>query len=192
MTGSTRRLTRDVSELEDFRRAKDDFFAHHPQSPLTDEQRQRFTGLAYYPEDPGFRFEAELETEGVDGDEDVVMHTTGGGEQVYRRAGVVRLAVDGQQARITLFESDLQHELFVPFRDATSGTQTYGAGRYLEVEPPADGRVVVDFNLAYNPSCAYNPLWACPIPPGENWLAVPIRAGEKTFPDAWEPVPHVG
>lgn len=174
-----------MSDLEDFRRAKDDFFSGHPQSPLTDEQRGRFAGLAYFPEEPSLAIEAPLETEGVDRDEAVVMQTTTGGEQVYHRAGRVRFSVDGQEAALTLFESDLQHELFVPFRDATSGTETYGAGRYLEVEPPdVDGRVVVDFNLAYNPYCAYNPQWSCTIPPGENWLAVPIRAGEEAFPDA--------
>ncbi len=182
-----------MTELDDVRRAKDRFFAHDPGSPLTEEQRERFGGLVYFPEDPAYRFDAMLETQGVDRDEDVVMQTTGGGEQVYRRAGVVRFTVDGEEARITLYESDLQHELFVPFRDATSGTETYGAGRYLEVDPPgADGRVRVDFNMAYNPSCAYNPLWACPLPPAENRLDVPIRAGEKAFPDAWEPAPHVG
>ncbi len=173
-----------MSELEDFRRRKDDFFAGHPRSPLTEEQRERFTGLAYFPEEPGLVIEVPLETEGVDRAEPIVMQTTTGGEQVYRRAGRVRFAVDGQEARLTLYESDLQHELFVPFRDATSGEETYGAGRYLEVEPPGPaGRVVVDFNLAYNPYCAYNPHWSCPIPPGENRLAVPLRAGEKIFPD---------
>ncbi len=174
-----------MSDLEDFRRARDEFFLGHPQSPLTDEQRGRFAGLAYFPEDPSLAIEAPLETEGVDRDEAVVMQTTTGDQQVYHRAGRVRFVVDGQEAALTLFESDMQHELFVPFRDATSGAETYGAGRYLEVEPPGpDGRVVVDFNLAYNPSCAYNPRWSCPIPPGENRLAVPIRAGEETFPDA--------
>ena len=81
-----------------------------------------------------------------------------------------------------MYASEDMDELFVPFRDATSGKETYGAGRYLEVESPGpDGRVRVDFNAAYNPYCAYNPDWSCPIPPGENWLSVPIRAGEKTF-----------
>jgi hypothetical protein len=94
----------------------------------------------------------------------------------------VRFEVGGEPARVTLFASPDTHELFLPFRDATSGKETYGAGRYLEVEPPnADGRVVVDFNDAYNPYCAYNASWSCPIPPGENWLAVPIRAGERSF-----------
>jgi len=169
-----------MSELDEFRRDKDEFFREDPRSPLTPEQRANFAGLSYYPESPALRIEAELDTD-VDRDEDIVMQTTTGGTQVYRRAGKVRFEVDGQPAEITLYESPEQHELFVPFRDATSGKETYGAGRYLEVEPPADGRAVVDFNDAYNPYCAYNPEWSCPIPPGENWLAVPVRAGEKDF-----------
>lgn len=182
-----------MSELEDFRRDKDDFFAHHPQSPLTPEQRERFTGLAYFPEAPALVVETALETDGVDREEPVVLQTSTGDEQVYRRAGVVRFEVEGQRARITLFESDVQYELFVPFRDATSGAETYGAGRYLEVEPPGpDGRVVVDFNLAYNPYCVYNPHWSCPIPPAENRLTVPIRAGERSFPEPEQPAPPVG
>jgi len=169
-----------MSELDEFRRDKDEFFREDPRSPLTPEQRANFAGLSYYPESPALRIEGELDT-AVDRDEDIVMQTTTGGTQVYRRAGRVRFEVDGQPAEITLYESPEQHELFVPFRDATSGKETYGAGRYLEVEPPADGRAVVDFNDAYNPYCAYNPEWSCPIPPGENWLAVPVRAGEKDF-----------
>jgi uncharacterized protein (DUF1684 family) len=169
-----------MSELDEFRRDKDEFFRDDPRSPLTPEQRANFAGLSYFPENPRLRIEAELGT-GVDLDEDIVMQTTTGGTQVYRRAGKVRFEVDGQPAEITLYKSPDQHELFVPFRDATSGSETYGAGRYLEVGPPMDGRVVVDFNDAYNPYCAYNPEWSCPIPPGENWLAVPIRAGEKDF-----------
>jgi uncharacterized protein len=175
-----------VSELTGFRADKDAFFRDHPSSPLTDEQRSAFGGLAYFDEDPAFVVRAPLETEGVGTDEPIAMQTTTGGTQTYRRAGVVRFEVDGEPARITLFASeDMGTELFVPFRDATSGRETYGAGRYLEVEPPGpDGTVEIDFNLAYNPYCAYNPEWSCPIPPGENWLAVPIRAGEMTFPGA--------
>lgn len=173
-----------MSELEDFRRDKDGFFRDHPRSPLTPEQRGGFTGLSYFPEEPTLVIRAPLDTD-VDREEVIELQTTGGGTQSYRRAGKVRFQVDGQPAEITLYASDLQHELFVPFRDATSGHETYGAGRYLEVEPPDDdGRVVVDFNLAYNPYCAYNPEWSCPIPPGENWLQVPIRAGERAFPGA--------
>jgi hypothetical protein len=171
-----------MSELEDFRADKDAFFREHPRSPLTPEQRASFGRLAYFPPNEALVVRARLETEGLDTDEEIVMPTTTGGEQVYRRGGVVRFEVDGQPAQVTLFASPEMRELFLPFRDATSGKQTYGAGRYLEVEPAAiDGTVEVDFNYAYNPYCAYNPEWSCPIPPGENWLTVPIRAGEKDF-----------
>ena len=171
-----------MSDLDDFRASKDAFFRDDPRSPLTDEQRGRFAGLSYFPETSELEIEGVLETEDVDLDEPIVMQTSTGGEQTYRRAGVVRFEVDGEPARVTLYASPDMHELFLPFRDATSGKDTYGAGRYLEVERPGvDGHVVIDFNLAYNPYCAYNPHWSCPIPPGENWLAVPIRAGEMLF-----------
>ena len=174
-----------MSELTEFRADKDAFFRDHPSSPLTDEQRAAFEGLAYFDEEPALVVRAPLETDGVDTDETIVMQTTTGGTQAYRRAGVARFEVDGGPAQVTLFASDDMHELFLPFRDATSGRETYGAGRYLEVEAPgSDGTVEIDFNVAYNPYCAYNPEWSCPIPPGENWLAVPIRAGEKVFPGA--------
>jgi uncharacterized protein (DUF1684 family) len=179
-----------MSELEAFRADKDEFFRDHPHSPLTMEQRARFRGLSYFPEDPRLVFRLPLETEGVDRDDRILMATTTGGEQEYRRAGVVRFEVDGQPARLTLFSSPDQDELFVPFRDATSGRETYGAGRYLEVEPPSmNGTVELDFNYAYNPYCAYNPDWACPIPPGENWMPVPIRAGEREAPEELSAAP---
>jgi len=170
-----------VNELEEFRAAKDDFFRSHPQSPLRPGQRAAFTGLAYFPADPALRIEGVLDT-GVDRDEPIKMQTTGGGTQEYRRAGRVRFSVDGEQAEITLYQSELQRDLFVPFRDATSGRETYGAGRYLEVDRPGpDGRVLVDFNYVYNPYCCYNAAWSCPLPPTENWLRVPLRAGERNF-----------
>jgi uncharacterized protein len=175
----------DVSELDDFRAAKDAFFRGDSRSPLTREQRGSFDGLAYFPENDALRVRGSIETDGVDTAEPIVMQTTTGGQQEYRRAGIVRFHVDGEAAQVTLFSSPEMDELFLPFRDVTSGRETYGAGRYLEVDPPDErGHVVVDFNLAYNPYCAYNPEWSCPIPPGENWLAVPIRAGERTFPGA--------
>jgi uncharacterized protein (DUF1684 family) len=177
-----------VSELEEFRVDKDAFFREHPQSPLTDPQRASFEGLAYFAENDALVIRAPLETEGVDLAEDIVMPTTTGGEQAYRRAGVVRFEVDGVPAQVTLYAPPESRGLFLPFRDATSGGETYGAGRYLEVEPPSlDGNVEVDFNYAYNPYCAYNARWSCPIPPGENWLSVPIRAGELSFPGGHEP-----
>jgi uncharacterized protein (DUF1684 family) len=172
-----------MSELSELRAEKDAFFREHPNSPLTSSQRASFRGLAYFPESKELILRLPLETEGVDRHEAIVMQTTTGGEQTYHRAGVVSFVVDGEPVQVTLYASPEMHELFVPFRDATSGKETYGAGRYLEVEQPdQEGNLVVDFNHAYNPYCAYNPEWSCPIPPGENWLHVPIRAGEKSFP----------
>ncbi len=171
-----------MTELDDFRAEKDDFFREHPSSPLLPEQRASFDGLSYFPENDGLVIRAPMQSEGVDLEEEIALPTTTGDTQVYRRAGVVRFEVDGEAAQLTLFRSLAMHDLFLPFRDATSGSETYGAGRYLEVDPPTAGEdVVVDFNYAYNPYCAYNPEWSCPIPPGENWLAVSIRAGERAF-----------
>jgi uncharacterized protein (DUF1684 family) len=115
---------------------------------------------------------------------DVTMETSTGESQVYDRAGVVRFKVDGDPAQVTLFRPKGDDSLFLPFRDALSGKETYGAGRYLDLAPPHEGHVVVDFNYAYNPSCAYNPKYSCPLPPVENWLQVPIRAGERKFSEA--------
>lgn len=170
-----------LSDYERFRKAKDEFFAADPRSPLSREQRDRFAGLSYFPPDRALVVEAEL-LPSPDADQEVMMATTGGSEQIYRRAGVVRFEVEGEPTQLTLFASQGSDELFLPFRDATSGKESYGAGRYLDVEPPEAGHVVVDLNLAYNPYCAYNDAWTCPLPPPENWLRVPIRAGERAYP----------
>jgi hypothetical protein len=123
-----------MSELQDFRADKDEFFRHDPQSPLTHEQRATLEGLAYYPENGALVVRGTLVTEGVDLQEEIVMQTTTGGTQTYRRAGIVRFDVDGVTAQVTLFTSSDSDELFLPLRDATSGKETYGAGRYLDVE----------------------------------------------------------
>jgi len=167
-----------ASELKRFRAEKDRVFARDPHSPLTAEQRHNFQGLAYFDENPQLVIHAGIDRE-VD-PEEVRMGTSSGEEQVYHRYGLVRFRVDDQPAQLILYSSEDSHELFVPFRDATSGHETYGAGRYLEVEAHGD-HVTIDFNYAYNPNCAYDSSWSCPLPPTENWLKVPIHAGEKTF-----------
>lgn len=164
--------------LRRFRSEKDRFFAADPHSPLTLPQRRTFQGLAYFDENPQLVIKATVDRN-VRPDE-VRMETSDGQEQIYRRYGVVRFQVDGEPAEVVLYASDGSHELFLPFRDATSGRETYGAGRYLDVHARGD-EVVVDFNYAYNPNCAYDAAWSCPLPPAENWLKVAIRAGEKVF-----------
>jgi uncharacterized protein (DUF1684 family) len=167
-----------VDELEARRWSKDAYFRSNPASPLTPKQREVFTRLPYFPVDPSLRIVGELVPDASE--ETIEMQTTGGGVQRYRRAGALTFEVSGQPAQITLYDAG-DDGFFVPFRDATSGRETYGAGRYLEAEAQSDGLVVVDFNEAYNPYCAYNARWTCPIPPSANWLQVPIRAGERSF-----------
>lgn len=174
----------DVETLGRFRAMKDEFFTADPGSPLTPGQRARFRGLAYFAPDPTFAFVADVRPCITPGDVDLV--TSCGDTERYRRAAVARFEVDEIPAVLTLFRSD-RGDLFVPFRDATSGTETYGAGRYLEAWGLRGGRALLDFNFAYNPYCAYNPGWRCPIPPIENHLAVPIRAGERSYPDVESP-----
>jgi uncharacterized protein (DUF1684 family) len=99
--------------------------------------------------------------------------------QHYRRFGRFTFTVDGQEAQLTIFTDGQGY--FLPFVDAQAGKETYGAGRYLEPEPLPNGKFLVDFNLAYNPYCAYNENWSCPLTPAENRLKVAIRAGEMTY-----------
>jgi hypothetical protein len=164
----------DVAEL---RRSKDDYFGRAHDSPLSVEQRAHFTGLRYFAEDPAYRFTVTVDPAGGGSLEDVEM--SDGSTSRLRRVGTVRFDVNDTRAALAAFEQD--EELFIPFRDATSGKETYGAGRYVEAESLGDGYFALDFNRAYNPYCAYNDAWRCPLPPPENWLAVPIRAGELSF-----------
>lgn len=166
-----------MSGLAEFRKEKDDFFANHAQSPLTREQRKAFQGLHYFPENEALRFEVQAQE--FPEKERLEMQTTTGDVQVYLRYGRFTFQVDGQAVELTIYQSE--HGFFLPFVDALAGRETYPAGRYLEPEPLPGGRFFVDFNLAYNPYCAYNEMWSCPITPFENRLKVPIRAGEKSF-----------
>ena len=161
-----------------FRQEKDDFFGKHAHSPLTAEQRQSFNGLSYYPVNAALRF--TLTPTEFDTKERLMMQTNTGEVREYERWGVVAFTVAGQPAQSTLFSTE--HGFFVPFTDATSGSETYGAGRYLDLEPGThltdDGRWIVDFNEAYNPWCAYSHHYVCPFVPPENWLKAPVRAGD--------------
>ena len=163
-------------ELEEFRATKDEFM-RSPESPLAPEEKEHFTGLSYYPPNDRLRFQLPLNTDIAH--DSLTMETSTGGSQEYRRAGTIEFEVDGETARLTIFAS--HGELFLPMRDSTSSTDTYPAGRYLEPIALDDGTVLVDFNYLYNPYCAYSDHWSCPIPPIENWLRVPIAAGEKRF-----------
>ena len=177
--------------LDKYRRGRDELFRTHPQSPIEPDERASFEGLQYFPHDPAYRVRAQVRN----GDGAELLIDTGGedGAVRYRRAGELVFELNGEPCRLTVL-SLVQYAggLFVPFRDATSGHETYGGGRYLfdtakdtdalvlEITP-GSSEVVIDFNYAYNASCAYSPRWACPLAPPENFLKVPVRAGELVY-----------
>lgn len=166
-----------MTELDEFRAEKDDFFGSHPQSPLTLEQKRNFSGLKYFPENEAMRLEVEIEP--LNDPQPMQMQTTTGSVQMYYRHGRFKFSVDGQETELTIYRGE--HGYFLPFVDSLKGEETYPAGRYLEPEELPGNRFLVDFNIAYNPNCAYNDVWSCPITPAENRVKVPIRAGEKLF-----------
>jgi hypothetical protein len=166
-----------MNTLTRFRKDKDEFYKNDQHSPLTHEQKHVFAGLNYFPENPDLKLEVTVEE--FPEKQTIIMQTSTGSIQEYQRFGRFHFSVDGQQAALTIYEND--HEYFLPFADALAGKETYGAGRYLEPNRVHNGKFLIDFNYAYNPYCAYNPRWSCPIPPAENRIKVPIRAGEKLF-----------
>lgn len=166
-----------IAAVEAQREEKDRYFRLDPHSPIPHDERADFSGLDYYEPTPELQFTLPLEH---DEPQTLTFQTSTGDERDYTRVGTVRFAVDGQEATLAIYSSD-EGEYFLPFRDATSGKESYGAGRYLEPIAAGDGQLLVDFNLAYNPFCAYSEVYSCPLPPIENWLKVPIRAGERDY-----------
>lgn len=171
--------------LSQFRGELDEFMELHPDSPLSEEQRTAFEGLDYYDYDPDLVLTVAVNR--LSDDEPLIqMETSTGDTRLYRRWGTFEFTVGGEAATLTIYSSPQADDFFLPFRDATSGTESYGAGRYLDnqrpgLRPVGEDAFEVDFNFAYNPYCAYSPYYSCPLPPRENWLKVPIRAGEKAF-----------
>ncbi|ELY84467.1 DUF1684 domain-containing protein [Natrinema altunense] len=195
------------ADLESKRAEKDEFFAEHPQSPIPPDARDGFEGLEYFAPNPTYRVTATATVH--DDPEVVLMDTTAGREMRYLRVATLEFELDREAPRASVSasgdqprarededlddgtvalaayrqESPNEQPLFVPFRDKTTGQQTYQGGRYMELEPDReleDGdEIVVDFNLAYSPFCAYSDTFDCPLPPEENWLEVAIPAGER-------------
>jgi uncharacterized protein (DUF1684 family) len=179
------RLYLSDADLAGFRAGRDALFAHHPQSPIPPDARPSFRGLPYFAENPETVVEAPVRP--ATGGESI---DTGGPDGVvhYRRAGIA----DTPWGPLTLWWIEAYGGgLFLPFRDGTAGRRTYGGGRYLTDTVKGTfgrglvllgtDRVRLDFNYAYNPSCAYDDRWACPLAPEENRLAAPIEAGELTY-----------
>ena len=165
-----------------FRADKDEYFATGRHSPIPVDKRASFTGLPYYPVDESLVFD-DRRLEPYTGDEpsDFQIPTSDGKLRPAHRAGHLTFELGGEPRRLTAytFDDGDGESLFVPFLDATSGTETYGAGRYLDLDPEEDGTYTLDFNLAYHPSCVYDERFSCPLTPAENRLAERIEAGER-------------
>jgi len=171
-----------VGALARFRTAKDRLFAAHSESPIPEGERTTFGGLRYWPYDPALRFEAEVEP--LEPLEPLRLMAGSGSGDPYPldRIGRVSLSIGTLDVYwVAVYGGGV----FLPFRDATNGATTYGAGRYvLDTVKGADlggsdGRLIVDFNYAYHPSCTYDPRWSCPLAPPTNRLAGPVEAGER-------------
>ncbi|MEA2000557.1 MAG: DUF1684 domain-containing protein [Actinomycetota bacterium] len=163
-------------EVAKWRAERDDFFGSHYASPLSDEVMAAFVGLAYFGVDPALVFEVAMEEAGSD----LEITSSTGGSSRYPVAGAVTVPFpDGSKTLIALRGEE--DEIFIPFRDATSGAESYGGGRYAPLEPEQGGRFVVDFNRAINPYCAYDEDFSCPLPPAQNWIDHPIEAGEMDY-----------
>lgn len=189
-----------AEKLREKRAEKDEFFGSHPQSPIPPELRDEFDGLDYFDPDPAYRVSATARVH--DDPEPVPMETTAGNEVRYLRVVTFEFSLRGENLELHGYRQETGEDeaLFVPFRDKTTGQQTYENGRYIELHPEGeleDGdvaeetsagnritsgdSVTVDFNVAYNPFCIYSETFACPLPPEENWLEVAVGAGERTW-----------
>jgi uncharacterized protein len=174
--------------LVTFRAGKDRLFAEHPSSPIPEGRRASFRGLAYWRHDPALNVAARLEPDPEAGP----IHLPRSGEGLdmpFSRIGWLTFALREAEQRLAVYWlNEYAGGIFIPFRDATSGAETYGGGRYLwdsakGADLGSDGdALVLDFNFAYHPSCVYDERWSCPLAPQENWLSVPIAAGERLEP----------
>lgn len=166
-----------------WRDARDELFRDHPHSPLPPDARDGFDGFDLYEYDPSLRVLGDVDEAEPKRYE---IATSGDGSYAFTRFGVAGLELGGERLELELYWLEgYGGGVFLPFADATSGSETYGAGRYLSDTVKGadlgteDGRLVLDFNVAYNLSCSYDPRWVCPLPPPANRLAVAIRAGER-------------
>jgi uncharacterized protein (DUF1684 family) len=169
---------------KEFRKARDDMFRSHPQTPLSREDRARFTALGYFPYDPAWRPKVPLTAVHGTAEQPAIEVELAEGKLRFRTFGTVALR---ESVLAVYWIEGYGGGLFLPFKDATSGAGTFGGGRYLyDTIKGADlgagpESIVLDFNFAYNPSCAYSAEWVCPLAPSENTLPFAVEAGERAF-----------
>ena len=175
-------LKLEEKRVSQWRKDRDTFFRTHERSPLSPKEKRTFKGLKYYPFDPKYVFSGKIER--------YIFHinnpkyyatflTNKGINKRYIRYGKFLFNLDGREHTIEIYKSILSDNLFVPFKDKTNGKESYEGGRYIDGEILPAYQLVLDFNMAYFPSCAYNNKFVCALPPRENILDIEIRAGEK-------------
>ena len=170
-----------IRQVQDFRKGKDEFFATSHESPLAHGKTHLLKMLRYFPPDPKYKVHTRLHK--YDNPEKVSMTTSKGTRQQFHRLGYFEFEIEGRKLNLQAYKSAEResNELFIPFKDWTSGKESYSAARYLDIEETADDNYVIDFNYAYNPYCAYSDDYVCPLPPNENWLEVKVLAGEMNY-----------
>jgi uncharacterized protein (DUF1684 family) len=171
-----------VERIARHRDETDRFMQASANSPLPEASRRSFTGLNYFPADSAYVVEAMLVP--LEGQAEMLVSTSTGNEERYIQHSYAEFEWDGGKHRLLLLQSPgrtFGNRLFLAFTDQTSGTETYGGGRYLEVYPQTETRATIDFNMAYNPYCVYDPRYSCALPPSENHLDFPVLAGEKMY-----------
>jgi uncharacterized protein (DUF1684 family) len=169
-----------LKEINQIRENLDYFFKSSADSPLTMQQKQSFTGLSYFPVNQKLNFSVNLQQ--YEDPEEITILATKGDERRYLRFGYFEFYHKNTKHRLTVFKHVDDDYLFIPFKDKTSGKESYGGGRYIDLEPSNEGLYRIDFNLAYLPYCAFNDGYSCTLVPPENFLEVPIHAGQKNFP----------
>jgi hypothetical protein len=167
-----------------WREDRDAFFKNHQRSPLLPRDKKTFKGLKYYPFDPKYVFSGQIERFVFNINNPkyyATFLTNKGTNKRYLRYGKFLFRLDGKEYTFEIYKSILSDMLFIPFKDETNGKETYEGGRYIDAEILPDYKMVLDFNMAYNPSCAYNEKFICVLPPRENMLSVEIQGGERNF-----------
>jgi len=169
-----------AEDVQAKRATKDDYLRKASDSPLPEKERATFPGLPYFPVDPAFRVPASLQQDRTGPPVIITLETTAHGTERMERVGTLSFSIGGAGYTLSAFAgAEGLARLFVPFHDLTNRVETYGGGRYLNLDRTASGVYDLDFNAAYHPYCVYNKSYECPIPPAENRLDVAIRAGER-------------
>jgi len=169
-------------KLKAFRMKRDQFFKNDSHSPLTESARKKFKGLLYYPIDLKYAVTGAIEKYPTDPKPLYAnLPTNKEREKKYVKYGRFKFKLEGKEYVLQIYRPLGGGDFFLPFKDKTSGSETYPEGRYLPIEPMSGGKVLIDFNRASNPFCEYNEKFTCPFAPKENWLDIEIRAGEKRY-----------